>query len=250
MRMCTWLLGILIFGSLSTSAQAQSEPIVVQYRNRSDQPCDSAEAVEKWVDTYDSSNALGGFRKLYYMADQCLYSETQYANFNSKIKHGAQRIYRKDQSLWVERYYKNNREDSVLRSYLSDGRLRREEWYRNDTLIRSQCYARNGRDTAYYPFMRIAEFPGGTEAWSAYLIKTLKYPKKARRKGIEGKVWIRFVIGTDGKVAQASVEKSLDPLLDEAALEVIRNMPTWIPAISNGELVRMSFSQPIRFRLE
>lgn len=240
----------LIFGIWAAPLFSQNLRIEIHYRNRSDQPCDSAEAVEKWVDTYDSSNALGGFRKLYYMADQRLYSETQYANFNSKIKHGAQRIYRKDQSLWVERYYKNNREDSVLRSYLSDGRLRREEWYRNDTLIRSQCYARNGRDTAYYPFMRIAEFPGGTEAWSAYLIKTLKYPKKARRKGIEGKVWIRFVIGTDGKVAQASVEKSLDPLLDEVALQVIQSMPPWIPCIHNGELSRMSFNQPIRFRLE
>jgi TonB family protein len=241
---------LLIFGIWTAPLFSQNPRIEIHYRNRSDKACDSAEAVEKWVDYYDSATAAGGIRKLYFMSTMQLYSETRYSNFSKATKQGQQRIFHKDQSLWVERYYKNNKADSVLRSFLPNGALRREEWYRNDTLIRSQCYARNGRDTAYYPFTRIAEFPGGTEAWSQYLVKTLKYPKKARRKGIEGKVWIRFVIGTDGKVAQASVEKSLDPLLDEVALQVIQSMPPWIPCIHNGELSRMSFNQPIRFRLE
>ena len=82
-----------------------------------------------------------------------------------------------------------------------------------------------------------------------FVMAELKYPKKARRKGVEGKVVIMFVIEKNGEVGEASVVTSVSPLLDQEALRVVQAMPPFRPGTQRGKPVRVMFHQPFNFAL-
>ena len=93
-------------------------------------------------------------------------------------------------------------------------------------------------------------FPGGDAACFKWIIDNIKYPAGAIEKGIEGRVIVQFLVTKDGKITNAEVTHSSDPLLDAEALRVIRSMPDWIPAKHNGQNIDMQFSLPLTFRLQ
>jgi TonB family protein len=87
------------------------------------------------------------------------------------------------------------------------------------------------------------------QAIADFVISELKYPKKARRKGIEGKVVVKFVIEKNGEVGEATVVKSVSPLLDQEALRVVQSMPPFRPGTQRGKPVRVMFHLPFNFAL-
>ncbi|TDQ16492.1 protein TonB [Algoriphagus boseongensis] len=95
-----------------------------------------------------------------------------------------------------------------------------------------------------------ASFKGGMDAWYAYLKKNLSYPKLEQRAGIEGTVFIRFVINLDGSIEDAEVVRSAGEGLDNAAMQVILNSPKWEPGRFRGRPVRSRMTIPIRFKLQ
>lgn len=78
----------------------------------------------------------------------------------------------------------------------------------------------------------------------------LKYPPEAVRDGIQGTVLVDFIIDKDGKVTDARVLRSVDPLLDAEALRVISASPKWRPGRVNGNKVRTSMTVSVEFRLQ
>jgi TonB family protein len=97
---------------------------------------------------------------------------------------------------------------------------------------------------------KAAEFPGGVDALMKYLKKNLKYPEEARNADIAGIVYIEFIVEKDGSITNVKPKKGAHPLLDSAAVEVVRNMPAWKPAEQKGKLVRSQFILPIIFQLD
>lgn len=97
---------------------------------------------------------------------------------------------------------------------------------------------------------RMPEFPGGDKAIFQFLAKTIKYPLVAAEGGIQGKVFVGFVILEDGTISDVSVVKSVHPLLDAEACRVVKAMPKWIPGQQDGKPVRVSYTMPINFALE
>jgi periplasmic protein TonB len=95
-----------------------------------------------------------------------------------------------------------------------------------------------------------SEFPGGAAGWRTYLTENLHYPKKAVRKNIQGTVVVQFIVGKDGKVSDVQVIRSVDPLLDEEAMRLIKNSPNWTPALQSGKKVKSYKKQPIIFMLQ
>jgi len=90
----------------------------------------------------------------------------------------------------------------------------------------------------------------GMKDFAAYVKKELKYPKKAKKKKIEGKVLISFVVNKNGFLSNFWIEESLDPECDQEALRLIREYTTrWIPAKYKGEAVRQKMILPIFFKL-
>jgi len=93
------------------------------------------------------------------------------------------------------------------------------------------------------------EFKGGHDALNRFLSKNIVYPRKAERMGIEGRVIIAFVVEKDGAITHVEIVNSVDSLLDDEALRVIKLMPNWKPGISKGKLVRCKFKTDIIFKL-
>ena len=94
-------------------------------------------------------------------------------------------------------------------------------------------------------------FPGGQEELYKFIGSKIRYPKDARKNGIEGKVIISFVVERDGSIKPESIkiEKSLYPSLDKEAIRVIKLMPNWTPANHSGRNVRAKTGFPITFAL-
>ncbi len=80
------------------------------------------------------------------------------------------------------------------------------------------------------------------------LRRRLEYPELARRAGIQGKVYVRVLVGTDGKPKRYIIEHSDNELLTEAAVKAVMSM-TFTPAIQNGQPIAVWVSIPIDFRL-
>jgi len=94
------------------------------------------------------------------------------------------------------------------------------------------------------------EYPGGDEALKNDLIGSIKYPEEARKNGIQGKVYVSFVVDEQGKVTNAKIERGVEPSLDKEALRVISNLPRWSPGLQGGKPVRVSYTVPINFVLQ
>ena len=94
-----------------------------------------------------------------------------------------------------------------------------------------------------------ASFPGGEDALAQFLKDHVKYPPKAAKKKIQGRVEVAFWVDKNGKVHDAKVVESVDKDLDKEALRVCRLLPDFIPATVNGEPVEVLFKLPIRFKI-
>ena len=91
---------------------------------------------------------------------------------------------------------------------------------------------------------------GGLSAFYRYLNKNLNYPTQARRMGIDGRVYMHFVVEKDGSLTDVSVQKGIGAGCDEESIRVIKNAPKWNPGKQRGNPVRVRFSFPIVFRLD
>ncbi|MEO0312739.1 MAG: hypothetical protein RIQ89_2396 [Bacteroidota bacterium] len=94
------------------------------------------------------------------------------------------------------------------------------------------------------------EFPGGQEKMYDYIYKNFKYPAMARENGIQGRVYVTFVVDKDGDVKDAKVARGIGGGCDEEALRVIKSMPNWKPGKQNGRNVMVQYSIPINLTLK
>jgi protein TonB len=90
---------------------------------------------------------------------------------------------------------------------------------------------------------------GGYSAFYEYIGKKLKYPAQARRMGIEGKVFIEFIVDKDGSITEVTVMKGIGGGCDEEALRVIKAAPKWKPGKQRGQPVKVKMVVPITFKL-
>jgi periplasmic protein TonB len=107
-------------------------------------------------------------------------------------------------------------------------------------------------DSQIYEFVGTpAEYPGGMEALYKYLANEIAYPNEAKDKGIQGKVYVKFVIEKDGSVGEIQIinKGQAHPSLETESFRVISLMPKWTPATNEGKIVRSWFTIPINFTL-
>ncbi|MEQ8240820.1 MAG: energy transducer TonB, partial [Cyclobacteriaceae bacterium] len=90
---------------------------------------------------------------------------------------------------------------------------------------------------------------GGIGSFYAYVAETLVYPTVAKRLGVSGVVYVRFVVEKDGDITDAKVIKGIGAGCDEEAVKVINDAPNWIPGRQRGRPVRVYMTVPIRFIL-
>ena len=91
------------------------------------------------------------------------------------------------------------------------------------------------------------QFPGGNAF--RYLAQHIRYPEEAVKNGIEGIVYVQFVVDKDGKIVEPKVVQGVCPELDAEALRVVSGMPAWKPGMQRGKPVAVSFVLPVVFHL-
>ena len=92
-------------------------------------------------------------------------------------------------------------------------------------------------------------FPGGDDARPKYLRENIHYPKDAKEAGIQGTVYVSFIIEKDGRVTNVKVLRGIGGGCDKESVRVISNMPNWTPGTQRGKAVRVQYNMPIRFVL-
>ena len=94
------------------------------------------------------------------------------------------------------------------------------------------------------------EYIGGDEARMSFLQENIKYPQLARESGIQGTVFVTFVVETNGSVTDVRVLRGIGGGCDEEAVRVVKIMPKWKPGMQRSKPVRVQFTMPIRFTLQ
>jgi len=95
------------------------------------------------------------------------------------------------------------------------------------------------------------EYPGGEEALRKDIAGLVKYPEDAHKKGIQGKVYITFIVNENGKIEDTKIARGVDPSLDKEALRVMNALDkTWKPGKQKGVAVKVSYTVPINFALD
>ena len=93
-------------------------------------------------------------------------------------------------------------------------------------------------------------FPGGEAKLMEYVAKNVKYPQIARETGVQGRVYVNFVVEPDGSVSNVSVLRGIGGGCDEEAMRVVKSMPKWKPGKQRGKAVRVSYMLPVNFKLQ
>lgn len=111
-----------------------------------------------------------------------------------------------------------------------------------------------GDEKSDVPIFTVVEempsYPGGFDKMYAYLGENIKYPKDAKEEGIQGKVYVTYVVEKDGTVTNVSVLRGVSKSLDAEAVRVIKGMPKWKPGKQDGKPVRVQYNLPIKFTLD
>jgi protein TonB len=107
------------------------------------------------------------------------------------------------------------------------------------------------KDGVYNVCEVMPEYPDGEAALRTDIINSVKYPEDAKKKGIQGKVHVSFVIDENGKIKDAKIARGVDPLLDKEALRVVGELnKTWTPGKDKGKVVKVAYTIPIQFALD
>jgi len=94
------------------------------------------------------------------------------------------------------------------------------------------------------------EFEGGTKAMYKFLQKHLRYPRADQRIGLQGTVFVRFIIDITGTVTGVEVIRGVGGSLDKEAMRVIALMPKWKPGSQHGTPVNIRMILPIKFAMD
>ena len=93
-------------------------------------------------------------------------------------------------------------------------------------------------------------FPGGESALYKYLGKSIVYPTMAQESGVQGRVYVTFVVEVDGTITDIRVLRGIGGGCDEEAVRVVKNMPKWNAGKQRGQPVRVQYNLPVRFVLQ
>lgn len=124
------------------------------------------------------------------------------------------------------------------------------EEYKKGKLLKGESTYKGGK-FEYAEKFRSAEFRDGIPGMARFLRQTIKYPSEARRNGIQGRVFVRFIIDANGNVSDLEVVKGVSDALDRESIRVVKaSNKKWIPAKSRGVPIKSTYVLPVYFKLE
>ena len=94
------------------------------------------------------------------------------------------------------------------------------------------------------------QFPGGEDSLYSFIYSNLRYPQEAIDNGIEGRVYITFVVEKDGSITGIKILRDIGYGCGEEAMRIVRMMPKWTPGKHLGNIIRIQYNMPIRFEFK
>jgi TonB family protein len=207
----------------------------------------------------------------------------------SLVYEGPYKTYFKNGQLMEEGLYEDNDKRGLWKTYYEKGQQHEEIFYEKDKTLHHQHWDESGKehlvdgsgyylekdstegdqhieildynmissylvdpisgDSIYVAVQEEAAYPGGLPVLYNIIRKKLRYPADARRSGIEGIVFVAFIIEKDGKVRDVKVLKGPGGGLKEEAERVVKLMGNWIPGKVKGKSVAEKLVLPIAFKL-
>lgn len=244
--------GLLICFSVWTSvAIAQTAPEYprkeVEYLAADDRKLPSAKGADHRIErTYHDS--VSGTERRYNAAGKLVRS-TPYARFFPAAKHGAELYLFDDGKISTKTDYKGNKRDGLMEMYYPGGQIKRRETYLADVRQTGECFNPDGSSTIFYEFETMPTYRGGglkeiVEAISA----NTRYPRTAASNGVQGKLYLSFVVSAKGKVENVRILKGISGL-NQAAIAAVRKLTGFTPGTQDGKPVPVSFTTPVTFTL-
>jgi TonB family protein len=142
--------------------------------------------------------------------------------------------------------------EGELKYYRSADDIYRIETYSNNQMISNKNWLESGEryvDNYYFYVDELPEYPGGEKALRRMIAQNLRFPEVAQLNGIQGRVYITFIVNEEGKVTDTVIARGVHTALDNEALRVVNQMATWKPGKQNGKLVKVCYTIPINFVL-
>lgn len=96
---------------------------------------------------------------------------------------------------------------------------------------------------------REPQFPGGTKAMEEYFKSNMKYPKRAIKYKVEGRVLYNILVSEEGEIMRIALLRGIFSDCNEEAFFLIKKMPRWIPGLKDGKPTTMSVIVPVAFEL-
>jgi len=178
-----------------------------------------------------------------YDSSGALFSEVEYKNGIADGK--CTYYYKGTKDKWVVLQFAADTFTGFVNTFYEDGKIKRKTKSPSGDLIQI-CYDRNGNVIDCLPLYTQAQFDGDV---MTYIGQHLEYPEEARRMRLEGKVKVGFVIDEFGKVQDPYIVEGFDERCNNAALQLVSQMPNWIPSTIEDIPVRAFKTLPIVFWL-
>jgi TonB family protein len=105
-------------------------------------------------------------------------------------------------------------------------------------------------ETIFTVVEKSPEYPGGIQEMFKFLGENIKYPEAAVKANVSGKVFVNFVITTEGEIKDITILKGLGFGADAEAVRVVSKMPRWEPGMQDGKPVNVRYNLPIMFQLD
>ena len=202
-----------------------------------------------WIHEKEDSN----WQWDYYYTWGSLVKSTSFADHDGTVKNGRFCLYNTYgnlDSVGVFDHGKKNGSFYKYKTYTKDSFAIIHQYdYTEDSLVKSINISGKEKDSDTAN-SKESEYPGGINAWNAYLVHHLSYPDRAVSKEIQGQVRIYFEVDEDGNVKDSYILKSIEYSLDQESLRVINESGKWDPGIKDDIKVKTFKVMPVNFKLE
>jgi len=196
-----------------------------------------------------------------FVDDSCHTKQGEFNTYDTSGNHITRIMYYRGKTEGKETYYYDNKQirvegnnkagehDGEWIGYFKDGKLSGKAVYEKGKQVSATFFDENGnQDHSKTVFQREAVYPSGTASLYQFLGQKLKYPNKAVRNNIQGRVVVQFKVTEEGKLTDIRLNTSVEKTLDAEALRVVRMIPDWEPAIIGGIPTYSYFKLPIDFK--
>lgn len=197
----------------------------------------------------DYRDSISGVERIY-SASGILKMSTPYAHLARHIKLGPQTTFYENGQLRSKQDFVGNKRNGELVVYYPDGKVKRHETYVADVRQSGDCFAPDGSTVAFTEYEVMPTYQGGgKENIVRAVAANVRYPAEALRAQSQGRVFVAFRVGVNGQVQDIRVVKGVSDALDAAAIAAVKKLGTFTPGTQDGEVVAVSFTVPVTFRI-